>query len=51
MTRKSYVTAVDNVLKPNGLQLSGKAWSRQMGAVAEHVDLQVNSIAGATADL
>jgi hypothetical protein len=51
MTRKSYVAAVDRVLKPMGFTREGKEWSRRIGTVVEHVDLQVSSIAGTTANL
>ena len=51
MTRKSYVAAIDDVLKPMGFTREGQEWSRQIGTVAEHVDLQVSSIAGTTANL
>jgi len=51
MTRKSYVAAVDNVLKPIGFIRNGREWSRQIGTVVEHVDLQVSSVAGTTANL
>lgn len=51
MTRKSYVAAVDSVLKPMGFTREGKEWSRLVGTVFEHVDLQVSSTAGTTANL
>ena len=51
MTRKSYVAAADNVLKPMGFTREGKEWSRRVGTMFEHVDLQVSSIAGTTANL
>ena len=51
MTRKSYVVAVDSVLKPMGFTREGREWSRRIGTVVEHVDLQVSSIAGTTANL
>lgn len=51
MTGKSYVAAIDSVLKPMGFTREGKEWSRHIGTVAEHVDLQVSSIAGTTANL
>lgn len=51
MTRKSYVAAIDSVLKPMGFTRKGREWSRQIGTVVEHVDLQVSSIAGTTANL
>jgi hypothetical protein len=51
MSRKSYVAAIDSVLKPMGFSRKGKEWSRRIGTVAEYVDLQVSSIAGTTANL
>jgi hypothetical protein len=51
MSRKSYVGAVDSVLKPMGFARKGKEWSRRIGTVVETVDLQVSSIAGTTANL
>jgi hypothetical protein len=51
MTRRSYVAAVDSVLKPMGFTREGKEWSRRVGTMFEHVDLQVSSIAGTTANL
>lgn len=51
MTRKSYVTALDEVLKPMGFTRQGKEWSRRIGTVVEHVGLQASSIAGTTANL
>jgi hypothetical protein len=51
MTRKSYVSAIDQVLRPMGFTRQGKEWSRQIGTVVEHVGLQVSSIAGTTANL
>lgn len=51
MTRKSYVSALDEVLKPMGFVRQGKEWSRRIGTVVEHVGLQVSSIAGTTANL
>jgi len=51
VTRKSYTAALDEVLKPMGFARHGKEWSRQIGTVVEHVDLQVSSIAGTTANL
>jgi hypothetical protein len=51
MSRKSYVAALDEVLKPMGFSREGKEWSRNVGTVVEHVDLQVSSIAGTTANL
>jgi len=51
MNRKSYLAAIDAVLKPMGFMREGKEWSRCIGTVEEHVDLQVSSIAGTTANL
>jgi hypothetical protein len=51
MSRKSYVSALDEVLKPLGFQRAGRVWSRQVGSVLERIDLQVSSIAGTTANL
>jgi len=51
MTRMSYVAAVDSVLKPIGFTREGKEWSRRVGTMSEHIDLQVSSIAGTTANL
>jgi hypothetical protein len=51
MSRKSYVAAVDDVLKPMGFTRQGKEWSRRIGTVVEYVGLQVSSIAGTTANL
>lgn len=51
MTRRSYVSALDEVLKPMGFTRQGKEWSRRIGTVVEHVGLQVSSIAGTTANL
>lgn len=51
MSRKSYVAAVDSVLKPMGFAREGREWSRRIGTVIETVDLQVSSIAGTTANL
>lgn len=51
MSRKSYVAALDEVLKPMGFARDRKEWSRQVGTVVEHIDLQVSSIAGTTANL
>jgi len=51
MSRTSYGAAVDAVLKPMGFTRKGKEWSRRIGTVEEHVDLQVSSIAGTTANL
>jgi hypothetical protein len=51
MTRKSYIAAIDRVLKPMGFTREGKEWSRRIGTVVEHIDLQVSSIAGTTANL
>lgn len=51
MSRRSYVAALDEVLKPMGFTREGKEWSRRVGTVVEAVDLQVSSIAGTTANL
>jgi hypothetical protein len=51
VTRKSYVSALDEVLKPMGFTRQGREWSRRIGTVVEHVGLQVSSIAGTTANL
>lgn len=51
MTAKSYVAAIDSVLKPIGFTREGREWSRRVGTVVEKVDLQVSSIAGTTANL
>jgi len=51
MSRRSYVAALDEVLKPMGFTREGKEWSRRVGTVFEVVDLQVSSIAGTTANL
>ena len=51
MTRKSYVAAIDDVLKPMGFTRQGKEWTRRIGTVVEHVGLQISSIAGTTANL
>ncbi len=51
MTRKSYLAALDEVLKPMGFTRHGKEWSRRIGTVVEQVGLQVSSIAGTTANL
>jgi hypothetical protein len=51
MRRQSYVSALDEVLKPLGFQRVGRRWSRVVGDVLEEVDLQVSSVAGTTANL
>lgn len=51
MSRKSYVAAVDDVLKPMGFVRNGRQWTRRVGTVEETVALQVSSIAGTTANL
>jgi hypothetical protein len=51
MSRKSYVSALDETLKPLGFQRAGRVWSCQVGTVLEQIDLQVSSIAGTTANL
>jgi hypothetical protein len=51
MSRKSYVAALDGVLKPMGFTREGRAWTRRVGTVVETVDLQTSSIAGTTANL
>jgi hypothetical protein len=51
MRRKSYVSALDEVLNPLGFQRVGRVWSRHVGTVLEQIDLQVSSIAGTTANL
>lgn len=51
MSRKSYPSALDEVLRPMGFKRDGKWWSRTVGAVLEQVDLQTSSIAGTTANL
>lgn len=51
MRRKSYVSALDEVLNPLGFQRVGRVWSRHVGTVLERIDLQVSSIAGTTANL
>ncbi|HEX3887380.1 MAG TPA: DUF4304 domain-containing protein [Phenylobacterium sp.] len=49
--RKSYVSALDEALRPMGFTRQGKEWSRRMGTVIEHIGLQASSIAGTTANL
>jgi hypothetical protein len=51
MSRRSYASALDEVLKPLGFHRMGKRWSRLVGSVQEEIDLQVSSIAGTTANL
>jgi len=51
MSRKTYVAAIDAVLKPMGFTRNGRQWVRMVGTVEETVDLQVSSIAGTTANL
>jgi hypothetical protein len=52
MTRKkSYIAALDEVLKPMGFAREGRDWSRNVGTVVETVGLQVSAIAGTTANL
>jgi hypothetical protein len=51
MSRKSYVAALDKVLKPMGFTRKGKVWSRQVGTIVEKVDLQWSQFAGTTVNL
>ena len=51
MSRRSYVSALDDVLTPLGYQRTGRRWSRIVGDNLEEIDLQVSSIAGTTANL
>jgi hypothetical protein len=51
MSRRSYVSALDEVLKPLGFERVGRRWSRVVGDVLEEIDLQVSAIAGTTANL
>ena len=51
MSRKSYATALDEVLRPMGFTRDGAWWSRTVGTVLERIDLQTSSIAGTTANL
>jgi hypothetical protein len=50
VSRTSYVSAIDKVLKPIGFVRAGREWIRQVGTVEEGVDLQTSQIAGATAN-
>lgn len=52
MSRKSYATALGEVLAPLGFERDGRqAWSRMAGTVLERVDLQTSQIGGTTANL
>lgn len=51
MTQKSYVAALDEVLKPMGFIREGRKWSRSVGAIVENVALQWSQFAGTTANL
>ncbi|WP_372784298.1 DUF4304 domain-containing protein [Phenylobacterium sp.] len=51
MSRRSYVSVLDDVLTPLGFRRTGKRWSRVVGDMLEEIDLQVSSVAGTTANL
>jgi len=51
MSRKSYATALDEVLMPMGFTRDGVWWSRTVGTVLEQIDLQTSNVAGTTANL